>query len=146
MTDKIRNIDKNTVWIFGITTVAFIAIIIVVAVFWDKIKANFENKSWEKDIEDEIKDSGQNGLLTPATIRQIADTLYTAMKGWGTDEATIYDCFGRIYTKTDLLKVVQAFGVQDGKTLPQYIIDELGTKERRRVNQILANNNIDYAF
>ena len=84
--------------------------------------------------------------LTPADAELYAQRLYTAMKGMGTDEDAIYSVFLNLKTKGDVLYLIQVFGVKDHETLVQWITSELNSKERAKLNSILANKNIDYTF
>lgn len=84
--------------------------------------------------------------LTPADAELHAQRLYTAMKGMGTDEDAIYSVFLNLKTKGDVLYLIQVFGVKDHETLVQWITSELNSKERTKLNSILANKNIDYTF
>ena len=45
-----------------------------------------------------------------------------------------------------VLYLIQVFGVKDHETLVQWITSELNSKERTKLNSILANKNIDYTF
>jgi len=84
--------------------------------------------------------------LTPAQAENYAGKLHEAMKGWGTDEDAIYEVFTNLSTKGDLLYVIKTFGVRGGMTLVQWITAELNSKERTKLNSIIASNNIDYKF
>ena len=137
--------NKTKLWIAGGVTLTVIVLLVLILIFWDKIKDTIKTSSVDKELKEEIKTAG-DGQMSQANIRQIADTIYQAMEGWGTDEQVIYDAFTRIHTYADIIKVISAFGIRDDKTLPQYIVSELSTSERRKLNNIIASNGIDYAF
>lgn len=137
--------NKTKLWIAGGVTLTVIVLLVLILIFWDKIKDTIKTSSVDKELKEEIKTAG-DGQMSQANIRQTADILYQAMEGWGTDEQAIYDAFTRIHTYADLVKVISAFGIRDDKTLPQYIVSELSTSERRKLNNIIASNGIDYAF
>ena len=44
-----------------------------------------------------------------------AKTLYKAMDGMGTDEDAVSDVFSQMNTRSDVLKLISAFGVKDGE-------------------------------
>ena len=84
--------------------------------------------------------------LKEATAKALADKLYEAMDGWGTDEAAIYEVMNEMNTRSDVVLLIKTFGVRDGKNLVQWITSELNAKDRAQVNNILATNNVNYKF
>lgn len=92
----------------------------------------------------EIKDSDVS--LTSAQASTLADKLYSAMRGWGSDEEAVYSVFRLLRSRSDLLLLSRTFGVRGGRTLSEWLSSDLSQKELDKVNQILATNGITYSF
>jgi len=56
--------------------------------------------------------AGGGGLLSASAIKKMADDIYEAMDGYGTDEDTIVSAFQRIKTDADFDALVQAYGTR----------------------------------
>ena len=71
---------------------------------------------------------------------------------FGTDEDAIYSVMNKMKNECDLLQVIAEFGVRrqewgfEKLNLPQFINDELDTKELQTVNSILRKKGIAYRF
>jgi len=137
-----------------------IALLIIITIFavvvyfsWAKIKALFasiQNKiTLDTDIDKEIQ-NGNPASYTDAKYKEFANRLYTAMKGAGTDTVTIKDVFEQMNNITDVLKLVQAFGVRDGETLGQWLDGEVHWYKpgniKKEINSILTKKGIFYKF
>jgi hypothetical protein len=84
-----------------------------------------------------------------------ADTIETAIAGYGTDEQTIYNVFSQLENDNDVLELIQAFGkrwIINGlslyydASLPELLSYELTNEERSKLNQILSNKGIKTKF
>lgn len=82
--------------------------------------------------------------ISETVAKQLAEKLYSAMKGWGTDEKAIYEVFSQVATRDDVLYIFAQFGLKDGRNLTQWLTSELSARERVKVNEILAEKNINY--
>lgn len=117
---------------------------------WLLIKgiAFLKNKALEKKVVDkanaEIKDT--DVTLTPSELSNLADRLYSAMSGPGTDEEAVYAAFRLLRTRSDLMSLIKAFGVRKGETLPQWLTGDLSRREIEKLNAILVSNRINYSF
>ena len=92
----------------------------------------------------EIKDT--DVTLTPSELSNLADRLYSAMSGPGTDEEAVYAAFRLLRTRSDLMSLIKAFGVRKGETLPQWLTGDLSRREIEKLNAILVSNRINYSF
>lgn len=141
---KIPELKKGQLYTIAIIAAVVIAVVIVLAVNYKKLRNWIEQKRYDNEIATDINTS--NITISATLLRQYADRLYTAMKGWGTDEDTIYDVFANFRTDDDVLQLIRLYGTRDNMTLPQWIVDELTTKERKKLNTILTNNGVTYQF
>lgn len=67
----------------------------------------------------------------------MADSIYKAMKGVGTDEEVIYNTLENLKNKADWKKLVAAFDKKDEMTLVEWIKDDMSDSEIEKVNTIL---------
>lgn len=145
--EKIFIEDPRRAWTIG----AFILIVIILLiVFWSKIKSLFEqliNKTaLNTELDEYTEETGERPTLTNAQFNMLANKLYTAMKGVGTDEDTIFSVFGQMRNTADVLKLVAVFGTKDGETLEQWIRGDLSSWEINKLNRLLDNKGIAYSF
>lgn len=140
----IPSLKKGQLYTIGFLTMLVIVVIVFLCVNYQKIKNWIAEKRYENEISSDINTS--NISFSAAQMRQYADRLYTAMKGLGTDEDTIYDVFANFHTDDEVLQLIRLYGTRSNMTLPQWIVDELTTKERKKLNTILTNNGVSYQF
>ena len=139
---------KYKIYIIVVAIVAILAIgtwaVLKFTSLGKKMDERIVEEKLGKTLDSEI--AKEAVTLTPADAELHAQRLYTAMKGMGTDEDAIYSVFLNLKTKGDVLYLIQVFGVKDHETLVQWITSELNSKERTKLNSILANKNIDHTF
>ena len=135
---------KNIVIICGV--VALIGLITFVVLKLTGVINKAEKEKAEKEATEQfLKEVTITNLrISETTAKQLAEKLYTAMKGWGTDEKAIYEVFSQVSTRDDVLYIFAQFGLKDGRNLTQWLTSELNAKERTNVNAILTEKNINY--
>ncbi len=112
-----------------------------------------KNKELEQFLNTHQIDEGGTNVNNVETFAKaeynlMADSLFSAMDGWGTDEATIYAILSRLRTKADWFALINAFGTRKSSwgsfkgTLPLWISDELGGSDKIRVNNLLGKFNV----
>lgn len=130
--------------------IIIVVLVVLLAVFWNKIKQLVNGLTGKVQANVELNqyqaESGESLTLSNADYNRLADKLYKAVKGLGTDETAIYAVFNALTNKADLLKLIAVFGTKDDMTLVQWLYDDLNSREIGKVNSILANKGIDYAF
>ena len=111
----------------------------------------------QQKLDAEIK-AGRGGGLTNLQAEQIANKLFTAFDGYGTDNKAILQLFGQILNEFDLLNVRKFYGIRkisSGKgniapdftgTLDQTIVEEMSQKEIAAINLLLAKKGIRNRF
>jgi hypothetical protein len=95
-------------------------------------------------IEDAIAETGKQPSYSDSQYRVMAEQLYAAMKGWGTNEESIYNVFRQMKSRVDVLKLIDAYGVKDGEDLVTWLNGDLWSFTK--INQILRDNGVDYTF
>lgn len=135
---------KNIVIICAV--VALIGLITFVVLKLTGVINKAEKEKAEKEATEQfLKEVTISNLrISETTAKQLAEKLYTAMKGWGTDEKAIYEVFSQVSTRDDVLYIFAQFGLKDGRNLTQWLTSELNAKERTKVNAILTEKNINY--
>ena len=135
---------KNIVIICAV--VALIGLITFVVLKLTGVINKAEKEKAEKEATEQfLKEVTITNLrISETTAKQLAEKLYTAMKGWGTDEKAIYEVFSQVSTRDDVLYIFAQFGLKDGRNLTQWLTSELNAKERTKVNAILTEKNINY--
>lgn len=131
-----------------ITNVALIIVFIVVLYFGGKyLYAKFKNAftSTQQELTTELN-TGTKLSYQDTQYQNMADALYEAMDGMGTDEDTIYSVFYKMNNKADVLKLILIFGEKEGENLPQWLHSDLNFSEISKINSILSTKNIDYSF
>lgn len=123
---------------------ALIVVVFLIVKFKSKFKDMVTNTKLVNNLETEIKTD--DITLTQAQFNSYASALYSAMKGWGTDEEKIYNVFRQMNTRSDVLQLIKVFGVKDGDTLTEWLNDDLSASEIEKINNILATNDINYSF
>ncbi len=126
----------------AIIAVAVVALILKFTGIFDKIEDSVARKKLDETIDKEISWGAVS--LSDMQARDLADKLYAAMKGIGTDEDAIYEVFEQMNTRSDVYAVIKTFSVKEGRTLIEWLTSELNSSERENVNKILQTNNVNY--
>lgn len=127
---------------------AVVVVLVIVYYFWSGSAKRKDTKS-SNDLVDRVnKEIDTKQLtLTDQQALSMADALESAMTTWwGTDEDAIYDVFARCSTRSDVLKIVGAFGVRNGEGLSQWLRGDLNKDEMKVLNDLLTNKGINYQF
>ena len=105
-----------------------------------------------------IRDNAQQkATMSGAQMKAAANAIFTAMDGYGTDEATIYNQMKKIKNNADYSGLSAAWGrrtISSGRfnpepnlanaTLVQAISSECGDSEKTKINGILSKAGVKY--
>lgn len=145
--DKIFIEDPRRAVVIGLFIVL---VIVLLVVFWNRLKALFQsavNKGANVNaLNEHTQETGEHTTLSSVTYQALANRLYQACKGLGTDEDAVYNVFNQMNNTADVLKLVSVFGLMDGHDLDWWMRSELNRWEIKKVNNILAGKNIAYQF
>lgn len=131
---------------------AIVIVIAVLLIWWlssklkNVIKAGGNSVIGNVDLATYMTQSGEKLSYAEEEYDNMANTLYRAMKGAGTDEDAIYRVFNRMNNTADLKKLKLAFGTRDDMTLGEWLEDDLSTSEINKVNNILSTKGITMLF
>jgi len=112
---------------------------------WSVIQAVQKTKE-EEDLPEPYKDDDvKKSNLSPRQALMRANTIYTAMKGAGTDEEAIYRAFNLV--NADGLRLIyNKFGVRDDEDMGQWFIGDLSADEMKIVRAIWQNRGVKPPF
>ena len=149
---KIPELNKSQLIFIGICAAIAITVIVLLAVYWSKIKARIADRRLERSFDEQIVAS--DVTLTETQANALADKLYSAMEGAATNEDKIYAVFEQINSYSDLMMVMKAFGSRKGwwnwwgseSGLSEWINDDCSNDEIAKINAILKRKNINFSF
>ena len=104
---------------------------------------NVENN---RALDEEIKNTGTSPSFSDTQFKTYATRLYNAMKGAGTDEATVFAVFNDMQNTADVLKLISIYGMKDNEDLTQWLRGDLSSGEIKKLNSILSGKGIAYQF
>lgn len=149
---KLPEFNNRQLIALGIGAAIVIVIIVLLAVYWNKIRARIADSRLERSFEQQI--TASEVTLTEFQAKSLADRLYSAMEGAGSNEDKIYSVFNEINSYSDLMMVMKAFGERKGfwnwfgskSGLVEWINDDCSNDEIAKINAILASKNINFSF
>lgn len=115
-----------------------------------------EQKGWESEEEQIKKDPKRKATLSSAQLKSMANKVFSAMDGYGTDEEAIISVFRTLKTDGDFVGLQKAWGIREISsgtlnptpnfkgTLNAAITDELSGYYKQRINKILTDKKIKY--
>ena len=139
---------KGIIW-------AILLILLIVAIYfaWSKLKNIFTDIG---DTIGSVKDNpveSNNLSHQGAWYKNAANTLFTAMDGWGTDENAIDGVIAQIYNKDDWNKLVREYGTRKLRqpwwqsalsgTLQVHLRSDCSSKHITQIRNTLAQRQIN---
>ncbi len=118
MDKKLSTSFKKNPYVIGGAVILGVTALIVATV---KIVKNIKGGKSRRDADDQLRDETQNALdklnqhtITEVDAKTLADQLFEAMNGVGTDETAIEDILIKSNaTATELIAINKAFGVRE---------------------------------
>lgn len=137
MEEKVKKILITVVVVIVLAYVAYRVGILLS----DKIASNRQSRQLDNAID------RKNLSYDDSQYEGFASTLYSAMKGIGTDKDSCSDVFSKMQTRSDVLKLISTFGVKDGENLSEWIDGDFSAKDKNTyINKVLEANSINYSF
>ena len=129
--------NNKTITYIGVGIGALVVIVLLI-VFLNRLRP-------KKSIVDGIQVDSSNLSYSDTEYKLMANQLYTAMKGAGTDNAAILRVCKKLQNVDDWNALVKAFGTKSvsnwfykfSGTLYDWLQDELSDKEMRQLNEVL---------
>lgn len=105
----------------------------------------------EKNIADtttkiEIAEAKQKATLSEAALRAIASKIKSSWHWYNDEENKIYAAFEQLGNYSDLLLVIQYYGLNGKNSLEDDITQRLSANEIAKINAILNSKGINFNF
>ena len=140
--------NKDLLLKYGITATVVLIIFFVIWNRFGKSKQETEDANKQRNIDNEVNNAitASNVTITQVQLNTLADKIYKAVKGSGTDEKSIYDAMRTLQTKDDVLALIKTFSVRDSMTLREWLYDDLNNSEISKINDIFLSKGISFSF
>ena len=140
--------NKDLLLKYGIIAIVVLIMFFVVWNRFGKSKQETEDANKQRDIDNEVNNAitTSNITLSQVQLNTLADKIYKAVKGSGTDETSIYDAMRTLQSKDDVLALIKTFGVRDSMTLREWLYDDLNNSEISKINDIFLSKGISFSF
>lgn len=128
--------------------IKLLIIVVISVIGYYLIKSKFKKIETQKDIVEnkaEIKvyeQQGEQPTYDNFEYNDMADDLYAALDGWGTDYTVVGEVINKLQNNVDFLKLVAAFGVRDGYGFQEWIDGDISTSNKQAYNDTLAAKGI----
>ena len=143
-------LDKKQLIKYGVIALVAIIILVALIVLINKFGKGIGNKLTEKQQErlNQYEIDEDDLSISPTEIQNLVTKLHSAFGVYGaaTDEDSVYEVFETLETRSDILALVNAFGVHKNHTLNEWMNKELSLEELDHVQQILSAKGIVYTF
>lgn len=152
-------------WAKGTVAVSVVAGVAVISyLIYRKVKAEKALKGAKNEVDavaattKVLTGAGQKPSLDDLKLSSLANQLFTAMDGYGSDAQSIYRAFANVKNDLDVVNLIKAYGIRNLSsgalnptpnitgTLSQHITDELSASEVKALNDLLARKGIKYRF
>ncbi len=147
MKDWFNSLDAKTKGVVVIITIILVIYIISTAKSYMKAFFSRADAAGEKAA---LAAQGMKATYSKSQYNTFADQLEAAMRGWGTDEETIWMVLRKIKNDIDFINLDQAYGLResDGRMwdLATWMRGDLSTNEIKKANSILSNNGVTKQF
>lgn len=140
-------------------TLFVIILIVFIYIIWNQFKGSitaFGNRMQAGGEIAQLSNQGINPSYTSQQYSNLADDLFDAMDGFGTNTNVIYNTFKLLKNDADFIKLDTAFGVREAsdnlfglmeqEDLTGWIKDDLSSTEITKLNKQLANQGISKSF
>ena len=140
--------NKDLLLKYGMIAIVVLIMFFVVWNRFGKSKQETEDANKQRDIANEVNNAitTSNVTLSQVQLNTLADKIYKAVKGSGTDEKSIYDAMRTLVTKDDVLALIKTFSVRDSMTLREWLYDDLNNSEISKINDIFLSKGISFSF
>ena len=146
-----NNDTLKTILIYGGLLLIVFLIVNKIFGFTDKWKAEeeakkraLENAAAKGDEEAILKKKGMKLSHPRSKYMDLANRLFSAIKGIGTDPNTVLQVFSQIGNDLDFIELNKSFGIRDDEDLTTWIQGE-GNSLSTKINKYLRSRSIKYS-
>ena len=115
-------------------------------VFKSKLEREGERNIADSLTNIEIKEAKSNATLSEAALRAIASKIKSSWHWYNDEEEKIYSAFEQLGNYSDLMLVIQYYGLNGKNSLEDDITQRLSNNEIAKVNAILNSKGINFNF
>ena len=145
-------------WFKGLSPVMQIVVILsVIVVAWMIFKrasgyfSQLSKEQMQQGEKDALEAQGITLTYPLQDYKALADDLYNAMAGAGTDTKTVFNTFNKMENDLDVIQLDQDFGFRDTlfsspTNLQGWLKDDLSTAEMQQLNDTLRNKGITKTY
>ena len=124
------------------TKVIVVVVIIIILYFVWSFYQQGKNKVKNTAQVLALQAEGVTASFSPAKYNSLANTLETAMSGWGTDEQAIFNVFSQLINDLDFIKLDSAFGIRESEDMVGWLKGDLSSSDIGKINQQLSNKGL----
>lgn len=135
---------KYIIWIVG--GVASYFVLRKLGIFKSALEREGERNIAESYTYSDILQQRQNATLSETELRAIAASIKNSWGFFNDDEEKIYNAFSRLGNTDDLKLVLRYYGKYKDEGLEDSINNRMSTREVSKINEILAQKGINFAF
>jgi hypothetical protein len=113
----------------------------------------------KSEIDEQIGgNTGVNPTLSQEKMKELAEKMFAAFNGYGTDVNGLMNLFASIKNNDDLMGVIAAYGIREVSSgsynfmpnfegnLPETIADELSDSEILKINSVMVRSGVSIRF
>lgn len=142
-----KNLDPK--WI--LIALAVVVVLVVVYFFWSKTEKAQKTKESNKAVEQANKEIDPSQLnITNEQADALAEKIYNAIKGPGTDFEAIKDAIKYCKTRSDVIKVAAVYAQKSEKwwfssgSMWTDLQEDLSTSQAKEINEIFEYKNVEF--
>lgn len=106
---------------------------------------DLENRMEKGDEAAKLEKEGIKLTHPKSKYKDLANKLYAAMEGIGTDENAVFQVFSNIGNDRDFIELSSAFGIRKDEDLTAWLASDLSSGKRAELNKYLRSRNIKYS-
>ena len=141
---KMEKYIKYGFYIAG--AVAIYLVLRKLGVFKSKLQREGEKNIADATTRIEIQEAKEKATLSEAALRAIASKIKSSWHWYNDEESKIYDAFEQLGNYSDLILVIQYYGLNGKNSLEDDITQRLSRNEIAKVNAILNSKGINFNF
>ena len=117
-----------------------------IGIFKSRLEREGEKNIADTTTKIEIAEAKQKATLSEAALRAIASKIKSSWHWYNDEENKIYAAFEQLGNYSDLLLVIQYYGLNGKNSLEDDITQRMSVNEIAKINAILNSKGINFNF
>lgn len=117
-----------------------------IGIFKSRLEREGEKNIADTTTKIEIAEAKQKATLSEAALRAIASKIKSSWHWYNDEENKIYAAFEQLGNYSDLLLVIQYYGLNGKNSLEDDITQRMSANEIAKINAILNSKGINFNF